>query len=101
VAGDFVNGEGEVTEDNAIRCARYLDNLYSVEHGYFLYDKEIDGQLFENLIIPHLSVLGNHETGEEHHIRWSLCQHQQDGAGVSAIRGGQLDGAAVSLALQQ
>ena len=73
VAGDFINDEGEVTSENADRWALYLDNLYSVEDGYFLYDKEIDDHLYENLIIPHLSVLGNHETGERHHLRWPSC----------------------------
>ena len=73
VAGDFVNDEGEVTSENAEQWALYMDNLYGVEDGYFLYDKEIDGRAFENLIIPHLSVLGNHETGESHHLRWPTC----------------------------
>ncbi len=72
-AGDFVNDEGEVTPENAERWAKYLDILYGVEDGYFLYDKEIDGHLFTDLVIPHLSVLGNHETGKAHHIRWPSC----------------------------
>ena len=73
VAGDFVNDEGEVNEESARRWVEYLDNLYGIEDGYFLYDKEIDGVIYENLIIPHLGVLGNHETGERHHIRWPSC----------------------------
>ena len=73
VAGDFVNDEGEVSQESADRWARYLDYMYGIEDGYFIYDKEIDGVDFENLIIPHLSVLGNHETGERHHIRWPAC----------------------------
>lgn len=70
VAGDFVNDEGRITPESANRWVTYLDNLYGIEEGYFYYDDEIDGKLFENLIIPHISVLGNHETGDEHHIRW-------------------------------
>ncbi len=73
VAGDFVNCEGEITSSSAGRWATYLDYLYNPEDGYFLYDKEIDGQLFENIIIPHLGILGNHETGQRHHIRWPAC----------------------------
>ncbi|MCC5905244.1 MAG: metallophosphoesterase [Balneolaceae bacterium] len=70
VAGDFVNDEGRITSESANRWVTYLDYLYGFEGGYFIYDKEIDGKLFENLIIPHVSILGNHETGDEHHIRW-------------------------------
>lgn len=70
VAGDFVNDEGRITSENADHWATYLDNLYGSEDGYFIYDKEIDGEVYENLVIPHVGVLGNHETGEEHHIRW-------------------------------
>jgi 3',5'-cyclic AMP phosphodiesterase CpdA len=73
VAGDFVNDEGNVTLENAERWARYLDHLYNIEDGYFFYEKEIGGQRFENLVIPHLSVLGNHETGQRNHIRWPAC----------------------------
>ena len=70
VAGDFVNDEGRITPESANRWVTYLDHLYGIEGGYFIYEKEIDGKNFENLIIPHVSVLGNHETGDEHHIRW-------------------------------
>ncbi len=73
VAGDFVNDEGNVSPENAQRWARYLDHLYNIENGYFFYEKEIDGQYFDNLVIPHLSVLGNHETGQRNHIRWPAC----------------------------
>lgn len=73
VKGDYVNCEGRVTAGNAERWARYLDTLYGVEDGYFLYDAEIGGQRFENLIIPHVGILGNHETGDQHHIRWPSC----------------------------
>lgn len=73
VAGDFVNDEGNVTAQNADRWALYLDLLYGIDDGYFFYDKTIDGQLFENLVIPHLSVLGNHETGQSNHVRWPAC----------------------------
>ncbi len=73
VAGDFVNCEGEITSSSADRWATYLDYLYNPQDGYFLYDKEIDGQLFENLIIPHVGILGNHETGQRNHIRWPAC----------------------------
>lgn len=72
VAGDYINDEGEATEENANRWALYLDTLYGVEDGYFLYDKEIDGQIFENLVIPHVTVLGNHETGKQNHMRWPV-----------------------------
>ena len=70
VVGDFVNDEGEVTEENASRWATYLDYLYGVDEGYFFYEKEIEGQVFDNIVIPHVSVLGNHETGKFNHIRW-------------------------------
>ena len=73
VKGDYVNCEGRVTVENAERWARYLDTLYGIADGYFLYDAEIDGQRFENLIIPHVGILGNHETGDQHHIRWPSC----------------------------
>jgi len=70
VAGDFVNDEGEVTERNAERWVTYLDNLYGVGSGHFHYEDEIDGRVVKNLIIPHVSVLGNHETGKRNHLRW-------------------------------
>ncbi len=73
VKGDYVNCEGRVTAGNAERWARYLDTLYGVAEGYFLYTAEIDGQPFENVIIPHVAILGNHETGDQHHIRWPSC----------------------------
>lgn len=70
IAGDFVNDEGRITLESATRWANYLDNLYGVDEGYFFYEKEIEGKFFEKIVIPHISVLGNHETGDEHHIRW-------------------------------
>lgn len=70
VAGDFVNDEGQVTAESAENWATYLDILYGAGEGYFHIDVEIDGTLFENMIIPHVSVPGNHETGDEHHMRW-------------------------------
>ena len=70
VAGDFVNDEGVVSEQSAGRWEDYLNTLYGVNEGYFLYDLTIDDQQFSNTVIPHVSVVGNHETGEEHHIRW-------------------------------
>lgn len=73
VAGDFVNDEGSVTPDNADRWALYLDNLYSTEGGYFIYDLEVDGNIYPNMIIPHVGILGNHETGERNHLRWPAC----------------------------
>jgi hypothetical protein len=73
VVGDFVSCEGEVTEPNAERWAHYLDNLYSVDSGYFLIDEVIDGKKYENLIIPHVNTLGNHETGKGNHLRWPAC----------------------------
>jgi|GEM_PF-1390714 len=72
-AGDFVNDEGITSSENAGRWAMYLDVLYGIDNGYFIYGDQIDGEYFENLIIPHLSVLGNHETGNRHHIRWPAC----------------------------
>lgn len=69
VNGDFVNCEGHVTLDNATRWALYLDTLYDTETGYFIYDKEIDGNIFTNLVIPHIALLGNHESGDYHHLR--------------------------------
>lgn len=71
--GDFVNCEGRVTPTNANRWALYLDNLYNIKTGYFLYEAEVDGQTFSNMIIPHVAVLGNHETGDKNHIRWPSC----------------------------
>lgn len=73
VLGDFVNCEGRVTPRNSNRWAYYLDNLYSTFSGYFLYEAEIDGQKFQNMIIPHVAVLGNHEIGDKHHIRYPTC----------------------------
>lgn len=73
VAGDFMNDEGMVTRENADRWALYLDTLYGLDSGYFIYEKEIDGRQFDNLIIPHVGILGNHETGHRHHIRWPAC----------------------------
>ncbi|MEX0686962.1 MAG: metallophosphoesterase [Balneolales bacterium] len=70
IAGDFVNDEGEVNSKNADKWVTYLDYMFNIEDGYFLIDKEIDGDIYENVIIPHVGVMGNHETGEEHHIRW-------------------------------
>ena len=72
-AGDFVNCEGEITAENAERWASYLDYLYNADDGYFIYPKEIDGRIFDNLVVPHLGILGNHETGKAHHIRWPAC----------------------------
>lgn len=73
VVGDFVNGEGEATSSNANRWATYLDNLFNTNDGYFLYEAPIDGRTFSNMIIPHVAILGNHEAGDEHHIRWPSC----------------------------
>jgi hypothetical protein len=71
--GDFVNCEGRVIPQNANRWALYLDNLYNTNTGYFIYNAEIDGVLFPNMIIPHVAILGNHETGDKNHIRWPTC----------------------------
>jgi len=73
VAGDFVNDEGVVSLESANRWANYLDHLYHIDSGYFIYDTEIDGMIFENMVIPHISILGNHETGRANHIRWPSC----------------------------
>ena len=70
IAGDFVNDEGVVSEQSAGRWEDYLNTLYGVNDGYFLYDLSINEQQFSKTVIPHVSVVGNHETGEEHHIRW-------------------------------
>ena len=72
-AGDFVGDEGIASQENADRWALYLDILYGIYDGYFIYEDEIDGKHFKNLVIPHLSVLGNHETGHRNHIRWPAC----------------------------
>src|SRR5690606_1013474 len=71
--GDFVNCEGRVTPENAARWATYLDYLYNADSGYYLIEKEIDSKLFSNIVIPHVAILGNHETGDQHHIRWPAC----------------------------
>src|SRR5690625_1211155 len=78
VAGDFVNDEGQVTADAAERWASYLDHLYGAGEGYFHIEVEIDGTLFQNMIIPHVSVPGNHETGDEHHMRWPADLYAPD-----------------------
>ncbi|GAP68839.1 calcineurin-like phosphoesterase [Bacteroidales bacterium 6E] len=71
--GDFVNCEGMVTATNAERWASYLDYLFNTSTGYFLYDTEIEGRIFSNIIIPHVAILGNHEVGDRNHIRWPTC----------------------------
>jgi hypothetical protein len=71
--GDYVYCSGGVTPTNADRWALYLDYLYNTETGYFLYETTIDGSTFSNLIIPHVAILGNHETGNQQHIRWPTC----------------------------
>lgn len=71
--GDYVNCEGQVTPENAKRWASYLENLYSTTSGYFIYEAEIDGKHFPNMIIPHVAILGNHEIGDKHHIRYPTC----------------------------
>lgn len=73
VGGDYVNCEGQINSTNATRWATYLHTLYGVGSGYFHYSDTIDGQTFSNLIIPHVAVLGNHETGAQHHLRWPAC----------------------------
>jgi len=73
VIGDFVNCAGKSTRKNADHWALYLDQLYSVDSGYFLYEMELENQIYSNLIIPHVTVLGNHETGDGNHIRWPSC----------------------------
>ncbi len=73
MVGDYLNCEGRITEENAGRWADYLDYLYGADEGYFLYGLELDGTVFENVVIPHVSVLGNHETGHRHHLRWPAC----------------------------
>ena len=72
-AGDLVSDEGIASQQNADRWVVYLDMLYGTNDAYFIYDDHIDGIFFENLIIPHLSILGNHETGHRNHIRWPAC----------------------------
>lgn len=73
VIGDFVNCAGQSTDRNAESWAKYLDQLYGIDAGYFLYDRKLGGDLYRNLIIPHVSILGNHETGDGNHIRWPSC----------------------------
>lgn len=73
VIGDFVNDAGKPVKANADRWALYLDNLYKPDEGYFIYEAKIEDRIFENMIIPHVAILGNHETGDKNHIRWPSC----------------------------
>ncbi len=68
--GDYVNCSGQLNSNNAARWALYLDNLYNITDGYFIYDTIVEDRLYENVIIPHISILGNHEIGDKSHIRW-------------------------------
>src|SRR5690625_4319349 len=70
MVGDYVSDEGIISEENASRWAKYLDELYGFNGGYFLYSDSIGGELFTNIIIPHVAIVGNHDNGDEHHIRW-------------------------------
>lgn len=70
VAGDFVNCEGAVTEENARRWATYLDLLYNVEDGYLLVDLPLTDTLLTNRVIPHVGIPGNHEIGATNHLLW-------------------------------
>jgi hypothetical protein len=79
VVGDYINDEGMITEENANRWATYLDMLYGINKGYFLYDKVIEESIYENLIIPHVTVLGNHETGQRNHMRWPADFYSPEG----------------------
>ncbi len=60
-SGDLVSCGGRMNSENAERWATYLDILYNADSGYFIYDMEIDGCVYRNFIIPHVSILGNHE----------------------------------------
>ena len=49
VAGDFINDEGRITPETANRWVTYLDNLYGIEEGYFIYEKKLIVRLLKNL----------------------------------------------------
>lgn len=59
--GDLVSCDGEVTPESAERWATYFKNLYDSQKGYFIIDKKIGRVTFSNFVIPHVSILGNHE----------------------------------------
>lgn len=63
VGGDFVETGGEIGEEEAAAWALYLDNLYGVGKGHFFYDVQIGETHYENMIIPHVAVVGNKEIG--------------------------------------
>ncbi len=71
--GDFVSDNGLPGEQAAKRWASYLDGLYGFPEGYFLIDKEIKDRTIPRVLVPHVNVLGNHETGRKNHLRWPTC----------------------------
>ena len=71
--GDYVSANGQPSAGAATRWAGYLDGLYGLADGRFLVDKRIDGTRYPRVIVPHVTVIGNHETGRENHLRWPSC----------------------------
>lgn len=62
--GDFLNSEGDPHDLNdSENWAKYLDILYGAENGYFHHEIEVEGNIYENIIIPHVAILGNHDVG--------------------------------------
>ena len=62
VNGDLIGDNGDPHSVKAANAwAKYLDILYGVDNGYFFYDIKIDGINFDNVIIPHIVVVGNHD----------------------------------------
>lgn len=73
MTGDYVNCAGNITPTNADRWALFLDYLYNSDDGYFIYEITINGNKFSNIVTPIVTILGNHETGDQQHIRWPSC----------------------------
>jgi hypothetical protein len=64
VVGDLLNDNGDPHSEKAANAwAKYLDMLYGVDSAYFFCDIQIEGINFENIIIPHVVVVGNHDVG--------------------------------------
>ncbi len=71
--GDYVSENGQPTAGAAARWAAYLDGLYGLPDGRFLLEKTVDGARYPRVIVPHVTVIGNHEIGRENHLRWPSC----------------------------
>lgn len=62
VVGDVISDSGDPHSKKAADgWANYLDILYGVDSAYFFCDIQIDEIIFDNVIIPHIVVVGNHD----------------------------------------